>query len=655
MKKLLILLVLFCVSGFCDAQENFGPDLWSPSVPYPKSTEIFFPEGVEHFVVQDCNQDPDYRFLHETAVGFLDNELILAWYNNIQKELEGKTFQRAKRSSDFGQTWTEPEIIIDKDNDLGLMYVGMQFLTLDGTLYLFTNLEHGAEYPVDCILMSWDSNSKNWKIVGPVAERFLAMQQPMLMDNGNFIMSGSYAPEADKKFASTPMVCISQGKEITKPWKQVRLDPENEVNLFAETGIVVDNQNILAVTRRENSPYPNFYESNDYGETWRKIENRTFPAVASKFAAGRLSNGYRYIVYNLPQFNRTADGKIDDASLQWYQRDTLVMAIAKPGEYAFSKLWKISNPDGATGLTTSHYPCLVEHDGWVYISYTGTLPDKQWRVAALTKFPLKSLEAEQPYASYVPWFAPFAQKGFTLTDWHIHIRGGMTPEKAFQRAIETGVRSGVLENHGRDWPLCNDQKLSEFIADVERVNETIADPAQKLKIGIQVNDRDWYRQISPEVRQKLDYILADTMIMDTDENGKPQKLWLLPKDHPVDPEAWMNRYMEHNLQILDEPINILANVTYLPSFVEDQYDKLWTEERMKAIIQKAIDRNIALEIQAESDFPKPKFIQLALKMGAKLSFGSNNFDDRLKKTDTWKNVFENFDLKPDQLLSNLKD
>ena len=33
------------------------------------------------------------------------------------------------------------------------------------------------------------------------------------------------------------------------------------------------------------------------------------------------------------------------------------------------------------------------------------------------------------------------------------LRGGMTAEMAAAREKASGIRSGVLENHGREWPL----------------------------------------------------------------------------------------------------------------------------------------------------------------------------------------------------------
>ncbi len=76
----------------------------------------------------------------------------------------------------------------------------------------------------------------------------------------------------------------------------------------------------------------------------------------------------------------------------------------------------------------------------------------------------------------------------------------------------------------------------------------------------------------------------------------------------------MERYIKHHVQILNEPITIWANPTYLPKEIEHLYDKLWTEERMRTLIALAVKNNIAIEIQAESVYPRPKFLKLAKQM-----------------------------------------
>lgn len=113
----------------------------------------------------------------------------------------------------------------------------------------------------------------------------------------------------------------------------------------------------------------------------------------------------------------------------------------------------------------------------------------------------------------------------------------------------------------------------------------------------------------------------------------------------------MLEYLAHNLRILDEPVSILANPTYLPPCIAHLHTPLWTEARMREIIAKAVAKGIALEIQAGSDFPKPAFLQLAHSMGAKFSFGSNHFDDKTKDLARWFEAIELLALRPADLWS----
>lgn len=237
-------------------------------------------------------------------------------------------------------------------------------------------------------------------------------------------------------------------------------------------------------------------------------------------------------------------------------------------------------------------------------------------------------------------------RGLTLADYHIHIRGGMTPEKAAERQERSGIRSAVLENHGREWPISNNVALAAFI---DACAEVRAD-GRRLPVGIQVNDRDWFRQIDPALLKRLDFVLADTMIMGVTAEGRPRRLWL-PDVTIDDPEAWMRDYLAHNLRILDEPVSILANPTYLPPCISNRYDQLWTEPRMRQVIAKAVEKGVALEIQAGSEYPKPAFLRLAKAMGAKFSFGSNNFDDKTKDLSRWFEAIRLLDLQPSDLAS----
>jgi hypothetical protein len=228
-----------------------------------------------------------------------------------------------------------------------------------------------------------------------------------------------------------------------------------------------------------------------------------------------------------------------------------------------------------------------------------------------------------------------------VIDYHIHLRGGMTVEKSLERQMATGVNLGVLENLGEGWPLDTDERLREFLDGAKN---------RPLFVGVQVNDRDWHLKHAPELLKRLDYVLGDTMIMPMPaDDSPPVKLWIADQYKIDDPEAWMDRYVRHNLRVLAEPITILANPTYLPPAVKDQYDRLWTDERMKQVIQAAIDNGVALEINAASGLPSDRFLRMAKQMGAKFTFGTNNFDDRRFDLSRYFDAIQRYGLTKDDM------
>lgn len=277
---------------------------------------------------------------------------------------------------------------------------------------------------------------------------------------------------------------------------------------------------------------------------------------------------------------------------------------------------------------------------------TGVVPMQKMRLVVYT-IPGEVADFRYPKSREMDFLrTECARRGIVLTDWHVHIRGGMTVEKAAARERDCGfIRQSAMENHGREWEIFDNARLCAFAQAARKVSVN----GHTLPVGIQVNDRDWFKQIDATTRAQFDYILADTMIMGTLPNGRANRLWLVEK---IDnPEAWMKEYVKHNLQVLGEPISILANPTYLPKPLAGMYDQLWTDERMKSVIGLAVERGIALEVQAESPYPSPRFLNLAKKMGAKFSFGTNNFDPTPKNLSRWREAIVWLDLNGDDIWS----
>ncbi len=203
-------------------------------------------------------------------------------------------------------------------------------------------------------------------------------------------------------------------------------------------------------------------------------------------------------------------------------------------------------------------------------------------------------------------------------DLHVHLTGsyGKTPSLRYEKAAALSGKMDVVFG------------IAEEIAtpDKDRNNSTVLELMQQVKnyplyLGLQVNEPGWSSLFSKEAIESVDYIMADALRF-PDRDGRIRLLWL-PDVVFSDPRDFMERYIEYHLRVFSEPINIWVNPTFLPESLQQSYDELWTEKRMKVLIDAAVKNNIAIEINSRYKIPGIKFLKLAKAAGAHFTYGSN--------------------------------
>jgi hypothetical protein len=216
-------------------------------------------------------------------------------------------------------------------------------------------------------------------------------------------------------------------------------------------------------------------------------------------------------------------------------------------------------------------------------------------------------------------------KGFPLLDLHVHLKGDLTMQEALSQSRYMGIDYGIAVNCGKaeDFPINNDAELLAYL-------DTLRDvPAFN---AMQAEGREWVDIFSKDAVKTFDYVFTDAMTY-KDAEGVPVQMWKpdqLERIDLSDPEAFMDGLVDYIVQILnEEPIDIYVNATYIPDPIVDQYDQLWTEKRMRKVVQAAIDNGIAIEISARLKMPNFAFIRLGKEMGVKFTFGTNNIDSNL--------------------------
>ncbi|MFH0759925.1 MAG: hypothetical protein V2A67_00305 [Bacteroidota bacterium] len=211
-----------------------------------------------------------------------------------------------------------------------------------------------------------------------------------------------------------------------------------------------------------------------------------------------------------------------------------------------------------------------------------------------------------------------------LVDYHVHLKGDFTYEKAIKRSHRTGIKYGIALNCGLGFPTQTD---SAAIAWLESMKDA------PFLLAMQAEGREWVKMFSPGVIDRFDYVFTDAMTY-TDTTGKRVRLWIKEEVSVPDKEQFMDDLVMRIEKILGtEPVDIYVNPTFLPECIADEYDQLWTRERMIRVINAAVGNGIAIEINNRYRIPSEKFIKLAKKYGVKFAFGTNNSDSHMGDLD----------------------
>jgi histidinol phosphatase-like PHP family hydrolase len=91
-----------------------------------------------------------------------------------------------------------------------------------------------------------------------------------------------------------------------------------------------------------------------------------------------------------------------------------------------------------------------------------------------------------------------------------------------------------------------------------------------------------------------------------------------------DRQKFMDAYVDWYVRILEEqPIDVLANVSWLPELLANDYDTMWTDRRIARVLDAAKRHTVAIEISSSFRLPRLRFLRMAKEAGLKFTYGSN--------------------------------
>ena len=192
------------------------------------------------------------------------------------------------------------------------------------------------------------------------------------------------------------------------------------------------------------------------------------------------------------------------------------------------------------------------------------------------------------------------------------------------------------------WGITTNEQMQAYIDSIR---------PYPVYVGLQPMSPGWSKNFSKDIIAQADYIAMDPQIVPNGNGyGETIQVWEYAT-YIDDPEYFMERNMEHYLQILtgDDPLDIFACPLLLPYCIDREYPKLWTKSRLQTIIDAAKSRNIAIEISDMMRVPHEEFILMAKRAGLKFTFGSDTRDVKTGRLDYCRQMAARCGLKQSDL------
>ncbi|MFN7565291.1 MAG: LamG-like jellyroll fold domain-containing protein [Prosthecobacter sp.] len=338
--------------------------LWDASQRLAEAKDLPVLEDVDFHVIKKWDKEADgYTFLHGVGLCWHKGKLYASIGHNKGEENTVTEEAQYRVSGDGGRTWSELRVIdAGEEKDLAVSH-GVS-VSHGGKLWAF----HGAYYNhmerIHTRAYSLDEATGEWVKHGVVIENgFWALNQPVKMRDGNWIMPGISAGPYSNNGVFPAAVAISHGDDFTN-WDFVGIPVHEGIRLWGESSIIVDGPNVLNIARYGGKALALISKSTDYGRTWTTMGESNLPMTTSKPAAGMLSNGRRYLVCT-------------NAANNGGRRAPLTIAISEPGKEVLSKVFVMrhaehSGPGESHPKASLSYPCATEHDGKLYIGFSNS-------------------------------------------------------------------------------------------------------------------------------------------------------------------------------------------------------------------------------------------------------------------------------------------
>jgi hypothetical protein len=231
----------------------------------------------------------------------------------------------------------------------GSRYISRGFWVRDKELLALASLDEAAGFFGPSLALHafrWLPHQKKWEDLGVAQQNAINNFPPEKLPNGEWAMSRRM-----HDYTKSGVQFSVGGVKAFNDWQSFPVVTAQDSALKAEEPLwwVLPDGKLMSLFRDNRSSGFLFRSlSSDQGRTWSKPIKTDFPDASSKLHGLRLRDG-RYLLVSNTHPKR---------------RDPLTLALSEDG-LTFDKLFYL------VGGRQVDYPHVIEHDGFLYIAYSG--------------------------------------------------------------------------------------------------------------------------------------------------------------------------------------------------------------------------------------------------------------------------------------------
>lgn len=324
-----------------------------------------------------------FAFLHEAAVIHFHGTLFAAWYSCPRLELTARSPILLRRSRDGGESWDEPQIVVD-DPSGKILYCPPVFGVCNDTLYLLLNEMTAPDHIHALNCYRYDERCGKFRFCWSRPLPFKLNTNVVALPNGKLLLPGRIG--ALDGFPNTPAVLLSDSGEIDAEWRVVPVAengtlPDGSALVHPELSAIVCDGCVYLFCRDDRRRVPLVYRSTDNGEHWTGPYAHDLPFSSSKIYSGTLRDGRNYVIGNV----------------LFPRRSRLALYLSAPGTMRFGAGRLLRDGfDPAIGANLWHYPAADEADGALQIIATvqDTVTPNAMRTRSAVLFSVPTVQGE---------------------------------------------------------------------------------------------------------------------------------------------------------------------------------------------------------------------------------------------------------------------